>query len=295
MTTEHDFRPADDVQLKEQHDNSLSQNVSDMEPPKRKAPIDADDFSPKRIKHDDHFREATSERPRRGSSHERRSTYGGSAAIDAGRRQLATQEEKKRGKRLFGGLLSTLSQTSGGSTQKKRMEIERRQQERMRKQSVEDSKLREEKRAKAMQARKGDQNVFDEEVMRNKHKKMLAVAQYLRTTSEPQIYYLPWRLTEEQEETIDEQLRHTKTAIARELEAFNARKERQTNQTRRSSVREEAIVPSNEESAPASKAADDSEHLGKAQFKGGESDQHQHDHDEAADVLEEADEDMVIY
>lgn len=136
-----------------------------MEPPKRKAPIDADDFSPKRIKHDDHFREATSERPRRGSSHERQSTYGGSAAIDAGRRQLATQEEKKRGKRLFGGLLSTLSQTSGGSIQKKRMEIERRQQERMRKQSVEDSKLREEKRAKAMQARKGDQNVFDEEVV----------------------------------------------------------------------------------------------------------------------------------
>jgi len=86
------------------------------------------------------------------------------------------------------------------------MEIERRQQERMRKQSVEDSKIREEKRAKAMQARKGDQNEFDEEVaswpkshgilwtgadnslqMRNKHKKMLAVARYLRTTSEPQI------------------------------------------------------------------------------------------------------------
>ena len=54
-------------------------------------------------------------------------------------------------------------------------------------------------------------------------------------------------------------------------------------------------MPSNEESAPTSKAADDSEHLGKAQFKGGESGQHQHDHDEAADVLEEADEDMVIY
>jgi hypothetical protein len=85
--------------------------------------------------------------------------------VDVDRRKIATQEEKKRGKRLFGGLLSTLSQTSGSSTQKRRMEIERRQQERMRKQSVEDDKLREEKRARATEARKGDQIVFDEEVV----------------------------------------------------------------------------------------------------------------------------------
>lgn len=117
------------------------------------------------MRHDDHFREATNERPRRGSSQQRRSFYGGSKGVDVDRRKVATQEEKKRGKRLFGGLLSTLSQTSGDSTQKRRLEIERRQQERMRKQSVEDDKLRAEKRARAMEARKGDQIVFDEEVV----------------------------------------------------------------------------------------------------------------------------------
>lgn len=197
----------DDVRLSpERPDSSVSQSVSDREPPKRKASFNVDDFSPKRIRHDDHFREATSERPRRGSSQERRSSHGGSVGIDVDRRRLATQEEKKRGKRLFGGLLSTLSQTTGTSTQKRRMEIERRQQERMRKQSFEDDKTREEKRSKAMEARKDDQILFDEEVvslgyeatyivgteltelqMRNKHTKMLAVARYLRTKSQPHI------------------------------------------------------------------------------------------------------------
>ncbi|GKU02739.1 hypothetical protein FLAG1_04796 [Fusarium langsethiae] len=296
MNTENEFRAVDDMKLSpENNDSLLSQNASDRELPKRKASEDVDSSSPKRIRHDDYFREATSERPRRGSSQERRSSFGGSKGVDVDRRKVATQEEKKRGKRLFGGLLSTLSQTSGGSTQKRRLEIERRQQERMRKQSVEDDKLRAEKRARATEARKDDQIAFDEQVMRNKHTKMLAVAQYLRTKSQPQIYYLPWKLTEAQEDVIDEQTRHAKATIEREVEAFSERKERQANSGRRSSVRTETTAPSNEESVHGSKTTNGTEHPGKTQKTGHEADHHGHHHDEAVDVLEEADEDMVIY
>lgn len=156
----------DDTQARlESHDNTLSPDVPDREPVKRKASASEDRLSPKRIKHDDHFREATNEPPRRDSLQSRRDSHGDSAGVDVDRRKLATQEEKKRGKRLFGGLLNTLSQTAGNTQHKRRLEIERRQQERIHKQSIEDGKVREEKRARITEIRKGEQIVFDEEVV----------------------------------------------------------------------------------------------------------------------------------
>ncbi|KAM0562269.1 hypothetical protein ACHAPJ_002716 [Fusarium lateritium] len=166
MATEAELRPLNDGQPDaEKNVDSLPQDASDKDTAKRKASINEDEGSPKRIKHDDHFREATNERPRRGSSQNRRDSHGGSTGVDVDRRRLATQEEKKRGKRLFGGLLSTLSQTTGSTQQKRRLEIERRQQERLQKQRVEDDKLREEKRARVTEVRKGEQVGFDEEVV----------------------------------------------------------------------------------------------------------------------------------
>ncbi|KAF4957523.1 hypothetical protein FSARC_11254 [Fusarium sarcochroum] len=295
MATQAELHPLDDVQPDtEKSANSLRQDVPDTESAKRKASINEDEGSPKRIKHDDHFREATSERPRRGSTQNRRDSYGGSPGVDVDRRKLATQEEKKRGKRLFGGLLSTLSQTAGNTQQKRRLEIERRQQERLQKQRVEDDKLREEKRARVTAVRKGEQIGFDEEVMRNKHSKMIAMAQYLRTRSHPQIYYLPWKLTEAQEDEIDGQIRYAKVTIECEVEAFNKRREQHTNQGRRSPVPEEATAPLKEESAHDSKDTNGSQHSSRVQEKEHHH-AHHHHHDESADVLEEAEEDMVIY
>jgi hypothetical protein len=83
----------------------------------------------------------------------------------SGRRNFS-QEEKKRGQRLFGGLLSTLSQTTSGTPRwKKRQEIERRQQERAQQERAEDEKRRAEKFAKLEHARKIDQVWFDEKVV----------------------------------------------------------------------------------------------------------------------------------
>ncbi|KAM0347168.1 hypothetical protein ACHAPU_005109 [Fusarium lateritium] len=165
MSSENELRSMDDIQPKLQNHDTSPPNDPDTGPAKRKASENEGHLSPKRIKHDDHFREATDERPRRDTLQDRRDSYGDSAGVDADRRKLATQEERKRGKRLFGGLLSTLSQTAGGTQHKRRLEIERRQQERIHKQTIEDDKVREEKRARLTEIRKSEQIVFDEEVV----------------------------------------------------------------------------------------------------------------------------------
>ncbi|KAM5351450.1 hypothetical protein ACJ41O_004173 [Fusarium nematophilum] len=289
-----------------------SPDAPEKEGRKRRASLDEGEITPKRMKHDDHFREATSERPRRGSSQSRRGSHENSATAEADRRRLATQEEKKRGKRLFGGLLNTLSQTTGGAQQRRRQEIERRQQERLQKQKVDDDKAMEEKRARLTEIRIGEQIVFDEEVMRNRHSKMLAMAPYLRTKSHPQIYYLPWKLTESQEDEIDDQVRHAKATVEREAEAFKVRKERHSSAAgrgRRTLTPVNAFVPAPASEAPADKpqSTNGSEHSARALEKEHHHVQHHHHHhhnhhnhqhhhhDESADVVEEAEEDMVIY
>ncbi|KAK6952909.1 hypothetical protein Daesc_005206 [Daldinia eschscholtzii] len=141
------------------------------------------------------------------------------------RRESALQEERRRGKRLFGGLLSTLSQTTSSSQQKKRQEIERRQQAKVHQQRAEDDKNREEKLAKLRTVRQLEQLKFDERVMQNKHANMLATARFLETKSTPKIYYLPWDLTEEQEDIIKEQTREAEDIIDKEALDFKQRRE----------------------------------------------------------------------
>ena len=81
-------------------------------------------------------------------------------------RKNPSLEEKKRGQRLFGGLLSTLSQTTSNSQQKRRLEVERRQQERARQQRADDQLRRAEKQRKLDHARKLEQVEFDEQLVR---------------------------------------------------------------------------------------------------------------------------------
>jgi hypothetical protein len=82
------------------------------------------------------------------------------------RRRSVTQEEKKRGMRLFGGLLNTLSQSTPTNQQKKRQEIEQRQQERARLRRVEDDRKRAERHGRLTEIRNVEQIKFDEKVVR---------------------------------------------------------------------------------------------------------------------------------
>ncbi|KAI1805677.1 pinin/SDK/memA/ protein conserved region-domain-containing protein [Daldinia bambusicola] len=218
------------------------------------------------------------------------------------RRESALQEERRRGKRLFGGLLSTLSQTTSSSQQKKRQEIERRQQARVHQQRAEDDKNREENLAKLRSVRQLEQLKFDERVMQNKHANMLATARFLETKSTPKIYYLPWDLTEEQEDAIKEQTREAEDIIDKEALDFKQRKEQRlktlgvavkpptTSEPTKDTVDDNNT---NKEHPPASPQSQSNatnrppSHAGKAG--------HERESDRADDVVIEEVEDTVIY
>lgn len=141
------------------------------------------------------------------------------------RKAPSVQEEKKRNKRLFGGLISTLSQSSASNpTQKRRLEIERRQQDRMQQQREEDEQARKERGDKRRAERIRDGIGWEEEVMRNRHKRMLACARFLKTKARPAVYYLPSKRSVDQDDTIEDQIRRTTQSIQREDDEFAGRK-----------------------------------------------------------------------
>lgn len=125
--------------------------------------------------------------------------------LEQERRKSSVQEEKKRGQRLFGGLLSTLSQSTPNGQQKRRLEIEKRQAEKAQQQKHDDELRRAEKLANLKKIRKVEQIKFDEESvshakgsiwrtllisgvqMRVRHSNMLAMANFLCTKTEPKL------------------------------------------------------------------------------------------------------------
>ncbi|PHH70570.1 hypothetical protein CDD80_5930 [Ophiocordyceps camponoti-rufipedis] len=202
-------------------------------------------------------------------------------------RRASREEEKSRGRRLFGGLLSALA-GGGGSAQlqqRRRREIERRQLDKIQKQTVEGDKLRAERREALNLVRLERQIVWEE-----------------------QVYFLPWKLTRDEEDTIADQVRACKSRIASELEDFRARVEQHrrrlappTAATTTTTVGDEgrpedgsddkeedpSVAAAVEEQAEASP----SKARSRASLDAGA---HQ-DHDDSGDILVEADEDMVIY
>ncbi|KAH8848094.1 hypothetical protein MCOR27_000268 [Pyricularia oryzae] len=145
------------------------------------------------------------------------------------RRRDFSQEEKKRGQRLFGGLLSTLSQKPPG----RRQPVERKQHEKTQQRKDEDNRRKaeiQEKLAKLNRKRKIQQIKLDEQTMHARHDDMLAKAYSLRTKARPPLYYRPWELTSEEEDIIDEQVRDAKNDIERELREFERTKQQRLEQ-----------------------------------------------------------------
>ncbi|CAI0653132.1 unnamed protein product, partial [Colletotrichum noveboracense] len=217
----------------------------------------------------------------------------------------------------------TLSQTNTSSQHKKRREVEQRQQERAQKQRAEDERRRAEKLARITEVRWQEQIKFDEKVvrgqflpwehappvllitpsqMKTRHSNMLAMAHALRTKTQPQIFFRPWKLTREQEDEIDDQIQDAKATIAREVEVFNERREEHERRYGRSRppTRQEQSAPVTAEAstdATSAPEAPPAEAL-KADTNTLSHDTDRHDrepHDESGDVVEDAEEDMVIY
>ncbi|KAF2085249.1 hypothetical protein K490DRAFT_75295 [Saccharata proteae CBS 121410] len=138
----------------------------------------------------------------------------------AERRKTAQAEERKRGQRLFGGLLGTLSQSSSDKAQKRRAEIERKQQEKLKIQQSELDENKKQKRDRVIETRRHEQKKFDEQSMRIRHSNTLAMAHFLQTKTQPTLYYKPWELRPEEAAQIDCQVKNAEEAIEAELKQF---------------------------------------------------------------------------
>jgi len=72
-------------------------------------------------------------------------------------------EERKRGQRLFGALLGTLSQSSSSTAQKRRSDIEKKQQAKLKLQAEEHDEAKKQKLDALMEARRREQRIFDKQ------------------------------------------------------------------------------------------------------------------------------------
>lgn len=77
--------------------------------------------------------------------------------------------ERKRGQRLFGAMLGALSQRSPTTAQKRRADIEKKQQDKLKQQAEEFNQMKRERREKLLAMRREEQKKFDEESVRVSH------------------------------------------------------------------------------------------------------------------------------
>ncbi|CCX05119.1 Similar to Uncharacterized protein C26F1.02; acc. no. Q10492 [Pyronema omphalodes CBS 100304] len=163
------------------------------------------------------------------------------------RRKHGLEEEKKRGKRLFGALLGTIgkfqkdsSSVRARNSAVKRKEVEAKLQEKLKQQDEElDEKRRKEqddytlrKRVEsrdfeeravggpsAMDYTVGGSRLMNKQ-MQIKNATITAQANMLATTTEPKLYFLPWKLLPAEEETIAQQKETALQTVADNEAAF---------------------------------------------------------------------------
>ena len=71
------------------------------------------------------------------------------------------QEERKRGQRLFGALLGTLSQSSSSTANKRRADIEKKQQAKLRLQTEQENERKEARLEDLVAKRRKEQKIYD--------------------------------------------------------------------------------------------------------------------------------------
>lgn len=82
------------------------------------------------------------------------------------RRKSGQLEERKRGQRLFGALLGTLSQSSSSTAQKRRTDIERKQQAKLKLQNDEFDEKKKQLLDTIMDFRRREQKKYDKQSVR---------------------------------------------------------------------------------------------------------------------------------
>lgn len=87
-------------------------------------------------------------------------------ARDPERKRNRQNEERKRGQRLFGSLLGTLSQSSNSAASRRRADIERKQQDKLKLQDEEYGEVKKKRREERVALRKREQKVYEKEMVR---------------------------------------------------------------------------------------------------------------------------------
>lgn len=140
------------------------------QPLKRKSSVTDPDTKRRRLSsHDDQDRQETNgaekEQPELAADRRRFSTEAAPEPQEKGRKPVRRDEERKRGQRLFGALLGTLSQSSNSAAQKRRADIERRQQDKLKLQDEEYGEVKKKRREERMVIRKREQRDYEEEAV----------------------------------------------------------------------------------------------------------------------------------
>ncbi|KAJ5894737.1 hypothetical protein N7495_006428 [Penicillium taxi] len=135
-------------------------------------------------------------------------------------RKVGPSDDRDRSRRLFGGLLGTLSGTSTSASQKRRADIQKRQQEKLKSQVDEFDKQRKERRNLI---RRAESPFYAREAMRTRHAQLITSARFIKTYTLPSLLYKPYQLQPADRHLIQEQVKDAEDTIAREVAEFDSR------------------------------------------------------------------------
>lgn len=76
------------------------------------------------------------------------------------------EEDRKRGQRLFGGLLGTLSQKPSNAAQRRRADIEKKQQDKLKTQDVEYGEMKKRRKEQREEIRRREKPLYEREAVR---------------------------------------------------------------------------------------------------------------------------------
>ena len=93
------------------------------------------------------------------------------------------------------------------------------------------------KREELGRGRHKEQLRWDEEAMRVRHRNMRASAGFLRTKTEPRLYYKPWELRDSEEDEIKRQIENVTSEIAHEVLEYERRKQKRQQRRQRRETR----------------------------------------------------------
>ncbi|EGE04283.1 pinin/SDK/memA domain-containing protein [Trichophyton equinum CBS 127.97] len=183
--------------------------------PKRRQSVSSNSGSKRRRLSADGLSEHANQPTPPGSSNAQR-LNGSSDVKAADKPKPGRDEERKRGRRLFGALLGTLSQSSSTPAQRKRSEIDKRQQAKLELQDKEYNELTKKKYEDLLASRRKDQVLYDSQSAEIRHSNKFAMAHFLCTKAEPPLYYRPWYLRPQDEIKIQSQIAEAKSSIEKE-------------------------------------------------------------------------------